>query len=265
MIKVSAKKREISETIWTVIETFNFGEVKYNEAFYEDSKKEPGKYYYFENDSLVAVNSKDFGDSAKAELAALAIEIAVASGIEDAKIKLNDESLQNLLVLYGFENIITIDKEINGFALFADDLVFATGNFEEDYCEMTFNIGKFLEILGGFESHSNMASLIFAEKNAEGYAYDVAYNLRLNGCVIEYYTGSGTIDDAEKYAEDMGINCILRVYDGGKLLIKDFAKNEIIETSVEDFLGYYDEEEEECDCGCGHHHHHHHDDDPGMH
>ena len=264
MIKVSVKKREISDTIWTVIETFNFCEVKYNEAFYEESKKEPGKYYYFENDSLVAVNSKDFNDIAKAELASLAIEIAVACGIEDAKIKISDEKVKDLLVLYGFENIISIDKDINGFALEADDTIFATGNFPEGYCEMTFNISKFIEIIGGYDSHINMASLIFAEKNAEGYAYDVAYNLRLNGCVIEYYTSSGTIDDAEKYADDMGINCVLRVYDGGKLLIKDFAKNEIIETSVEDFLGYYDEDEEECDCGCGGHHHHH-DEDCGMH
>ena len=49
-------------------------------------------------------------------------------------------------------------------------------------------------------------------------------------------------------------------------MINDFAKNEIIETTVEDFLGYYDDEddEEECDCGCGGHHHHH-DHSTGMH
>jgi len=71
--------------------------------------------------------------------------------------------------------------------------------------------------------------------------------------------------DALSYTKDKGMGCILRVYPDGKLLINDFAKNEILETSVEDFLGYYeDEEEEECDCGCGGHHHHH-DHDTGMH
>ena len=45
MIKVNPKKREIQDTIWTVIETFGFIEVENNEGFYEDSKKEPGKYY----------------------------------------------------------------------------------------------------------------------------------------------------------------------------------------------------------------------------
>ena len=102
------------------------------------------------------------------------------------------------------------------------------------------------------------ASLIFAETDSEGIAYDVAYNLRMNGCIVEFYTGAGNIDDAVSYTKDNGLGCILRVFSDGKLMINDFAKNEIIETTAFDFLGYYDEDEEdECDCGCGGHHHHH--------
>ena len=257
MIKVNPKKREITDTIWTVIETFGFCEVENNEGFYEDSKKEPGKYYYFANDAMTAVNSQDTGEKAKADLIALCVEIAMVCAKENVTISLGDEKLAEILCLFGFENIIKLEQNRETATIESFGKPFAKTKFEEGYYEITLDLKEFFDADAGYEKVQS--SLIFAEKDAEGIAYDVAYNLRMNGCIVEYYTGSGNIDDAEKYTKENGLGCILRVFSDGKLMINDFAKCEIIETTASDFLGYYDEddEEDECDCGCGGHHHHH--------
>ena len=111
MIKVNPKKRELADTIWTVIETFGFCEVEYNEGFYEESKKEPGKYYYFSKNSMTAVNSQDKGEKAKADLIALAVEIAMVCGKENVTISLSDTKLAELLCLFGFESIIKLETK----------------------------------------------------------------------------------------------------------------------------------------------------------
>lgn len=256
MIKVNPKKREIQDTIWTVIETFGFSEVENNEGFYEDSKKEPGKYYYFANDVMTAVNSQDIGEKAKADLIALCVEIAMVCGKENITISLSDSKLAELLCLFGFENIIRLERGEKPASVESFGKPFAKTKFERDYYEISLDLKEFYDSEAGYEKVQ--ASLIFAENDAEGIAYDIAYNLRMNGCIVEYYTGSGNIDEAVSYTKENGLGCILRVYSDGKLMINDFAKNEIIETTASDFLGYYDEEEEdECDCGCGGHHHHH--------
>ncbi len=257
MIKVNPKKREIQDTIWTVIETFGFSEVEYNEGFYEESKKEPGKYYYFAGDTLTAVNSQDTGEKAKADLIALSVEIAMICGKENVTISLSDEKLAELLCLFGFENIIKLETTEKTAEVESFGKPFAKTKFDGDYYEISLDLTDFYDADGGYEKVQ--ASLIFAENDAEGIAYDVAYNLRMNGCIVEFYTGYGNIDDAVSYTKENGIGCILRVFSDGKLMINDFAKGEIIETTASDFLGYYDEDEDEdeCDCGCGGHHHHH--------
>lgn len=266
MIKVNPKKRELTDTMWTVIETFGFSEVEYNEGFYEDSNKEPGKYYYFNNDVMTAVNSQDSGNKAKADLIALCVEIGMLCGKENITINLSDEKLAEILCLFGFEHIIKLEKENKFVNLESYGKSFAKAKFEESYYEISLDLKEFLDEGQGYDKVQS--SLIFAETDAEGLSYDVAYNLRMNGCIVEYFTGAGNIDDAVLYTKDKGLGCILRVFSDGKLMINDFAKNEIIETTVEDFLGYYDDEEDEhdedCDCGCGGHHHHH-DHGTGMH
>lgn len=257
MIKVNPKKREIQDTIWTVIETFGFQEVEYNEGFYEESKKETGKYYYFSGDTLTAVNSQDKGEKAKADLIALCVEIAMICGMENVTISLSDKKLAELLCLFGFENIIRLETNEKTAVVESFGKTFAVTKFDEEILEISISLNQFYDTESGYEKVQ--ASLIFAETDAEGIAYEVAYNLRMNGCIVEFYTGRGNIDDAVLYTKENGIGCILRVFSDGKLMINDFAKGEIIETTASDFLGYYDEDEEEdeCDCGCGGHHHHH--------
>lgn len=102
-------------------------------------------------------------------------------------------------------------------------------------------------------------TLIYTENGADALSYDLAYNLRVNGCMTEGYVGNGDYKDAEEYAKKSNAECMIRVFSDGKMLIKDFRRNEIIETTIDDFLEYYDDTEDDCGCGhehgdCGHHH-----------
>ncbi len=186
----------------------------------------------------------------------------------------NIRRIFELLVLYGFEKYIAIDlgmlQSIDyytgsifkcythgvGFPVCAggryDNLV---GNFgvKAGAVGAAFGINRIMSALSSKDEdlvHQTAPSVVFAEHNAEGLAYDLAYSLRVNGCLVEGYLGSGDYAECESYCQRIGAGCMMRVYADGKLQIKDFAKGEITETTVADFLGYY---EEECDCGCGEH------------
>ena len=258
MIKVSDKKRDIVDTIWSVLTSFGYCEVENNEGLLNEAKNQPGKYCYFEKNSISAINSGNITDMAKAEALAICIEAAAALGIEYFYAKVEDENTIDIAALFGFDGIVEKGTQKDGFSVIKDGTEFAFGKYDNEISQIFFDIEKICDalVLSGADISpiSSSASLIFAEKNAEGVAYETAYNLRINGCIIEFFTESENIEDAEKYAEDKGISCIIRAYEDGRLLIKDFAKNEIIETCIEDFLGYYEDDEEECDC---HHHHHH--------
>ena len=55
------------------------------------------------------------------------------------------------------------------------------------------------------------------------------------------YIGDGDYKAAEEYSKGKNIGAMLRVFPNGQLMINDFAKHEIIETTANEFLGYYDE------------------------
>lgn len=264
MIKISDKKRDINDTIWSVLTSFGYQEVENSEGLLADVKNEPGKYCYFEKNTICAINSGEITDIAKAEAVAICIESAQALGIEYFYAKVADEKITDITSLFGFDGIIEKGTQKDGFSVIKDGAEFAFGRFDE-ISQIFFDIDKICEalVLSGadFSPISTSASLLFAEKNAEGVAYETAYNLRINGCIVEFFTQKGDINLAEAYAKNKGISCIIRAYADGRLMIKDFAKNEIIETNIEDFLGFYEDDEEECDCG----HHHHHGDNCGCH
>ena len=147
MIKVNPKKREIQDTIWTVIETFGYTEVEYNEGFYEESKKEPGKYYYFSKNNMVAVNSRDTGEKAMADLVALAVEIGMVCGKENVTISLGDKKLAELLCLFGFENIINLETNEKPAEVLSFGKPFAKTKFNEGYYEISLDLGEFFDTL----------------------------------------------------------------------------------------------------------------------
>lgn len=245
------KKRDIIDSMWSVFTSF---------GFYESEKDEGEKYCLFNNENAVCVNNCK-GVKSRAETAAVCIEAALANGLDNFSVILGDRDVFELLTLFGFEKIIKLGEIENGFSAQCGEIEFARGTFEKDSARVEVLINSFMEALeseGVDMSDDVAASLIFAEKNAEGIAYYIAYSLRVNGCIVEYFNEEADIKAAEEYAEKRKMSCILRAYPDGRLLMKDLIKNEITETTAQEFLGYYDEEEEDCDCGCGEHHHHHH-------
>lgn len=212
-------------------------------------------------------------------------EKAYVKGLnETSKLALDNlKRIYELLCLYGFEKYVSIDlgmlESIDyytgsifkcythgvGFPICAggryDNLM---GNFgaPKGAVGAAIGINRLISVLSDKEVHSTSSSLIFAEHNGEGIAYDIAYNLRVNGCLVEMYIGDGDYTEAETYSKGKDISAMIRVFPDGKIMIKDFAKNEIVETTANEFLGYYDDNlmyDEHCDCGCEHEHHHDHD------
>ena len=212
-------------------------------------------------------------------------EKAYVKGLnETSKLALDNlKRIYELLCLYGFEKYVSIDlgmlESIDyytgsifkcythgvGFPICAggryDNLM---GNFgtPKGAVGAAIGINRLISVLSDKEVHSTSSSLIFAEHNGEGIAYDIAYNLRVNGCLVEMYIGDGDYTEAETYSKGKDISAMIRVFPDGKIMIKDFAKNEIVETTANEFLGYYDDNlmyDEHCGCGCEHEHHHDHD------
>lgn len=255
MIKYCGKKKEIEDCIWSVYTSFGYLEIEKNEDY--ENSNECGKFCYFENGKAIAEKKCCINTMDKAEAVALCVETSVANGLDDFYIEVEEKEVFDILILFGFEKMIKLNPQIKGFKAISGDICYS---FYNNGCVIdTYEFMKALSQSGIDMSDITVdASLIFAEKNAEGLAYDVAYNLRVNGCIVEYYSESDSIEKACDYAENKGMSCVLRAYPDGKLQIKDMIKNEITETSVSEFLGYY-EDDEECDCGCGHDHHHHED------
>lgn len=213
------------------------------------------------------------------------LEKAYVPGLnETSKVALDNlKRIYELLCLYGFEQYISIDLGMlrsidyytgiifKGYARGLGFPICGGGRYDKlmsafgapaGAVGVAIGINRLLAALPSEETTGVSSSLIFAEKNAEGIGYDLAYNLRVNGCLVEYYIGGGDYKEAEKYALGTDSGCMLRVFADGRLLIKDFARNEVTETTANEFLGYYDEDDEhdhDHDCGCGEHHHHHHD------
>ncbi len=212
-------------------------------------------------------------------------EKAYVEGLnETSKLALDNlKRIYELLCLYGFEKYVSIDlgmlESIDyytgsifkcythgvGFPICAggryDNLMSKFGT-PKGAVGAAIGINRLISVLADKETHDISASLVYAEHNADGIAYDIAYNLRVNGCLVEMYIGGGTYKDAEEYSKKRNIGAILRVFPDGKLMINDFAKHEIIETTANEFLGYYDDDlmfddghhHHDCNCGCGHEH-----------
>lgn len=220
------------------------------------------------------------------------VEKACVDGLnETSKTALeNIRSIYRLLCAYGFEQYISIDlgmlQSIDyytgsifkcythgiGFPVCAggryDHLMERFGK-EMGAVGVAFGVNRILSALraAGNEQPASIpaASLIYAEENAYAQAYEVAFNLRVNGCMTELYIDDGTYQDAERYAKASKAGCMMRVFADGQLLLKDFIRDEITQTTVKEFLSYYNDsmdEHEDCGhshahgdgCECGHHH-----------
>lgn len=187
----------------------------------------------------------------------------------------NIKRIYELLCLYGLEDYVSIDlgmlQSIDyytgsifkcytygvGFPICAggryDTLMEKFGQ-KEGAVGVAFGINRLISALGEKEEKEIDGSLIYAEKNAEGIAYDIAYTLRQYGVLVEQYIEGGSHTDAESYARLKGRDSMIRVFADGKVQVKEFSDDEIVETTAEEFINFYADEEhhhhdEDCDCG----------------
>ena len=172
----------------------------------------------------------------------------------------NLRKIYDMLVLYGFEQYVSLDLGM------LQSIDYYTGSIFKCYTRgVGFPIaagGRYDNLMGGFgtpmgavgcalginrimqiysgQSEKVASTLVFAEEKADGLAYDLAYNLRVNGCLTEMYIGE-SFDAAQEYAKKTNNTCILRVYQNGELIIYDLERESEIKTTVTDFLGYGDD------------------------
>ncbi len=195
----------------------------------------------------------------------------------------NLKRIYELLTLYGLDGYVSLDLGM------LQSIDYYTGSIFKCYTHgVAFPIcagGRYDNLMGKFGENAGAvgaaigvnrlltamsdekaadypSTLIFAEKNAEGIAYELSANLRVNGCIAENYLGIGNYKAAERYAKEAGHTDMIRVLANGKIMIKEFQTGEIIETTLDEFVGYYEDDD---DCDCGHEHHHDHDCNCGHH
>lgn len=244
------RKRDIEDTVWQVLAFFGFDE--------EDGFSEKDRYFLLDKKEAAIIT----GDSPKsrAEAVSACIESAFASGADSFAVNICEKSVYDLLVLFGFENILTKEESLkNGFTLVSDGIIFSEGTFNDGKTVARIDIEKLLKICknSNITGTNNVSkNLVYAEKNAEGIAYDVCYTLRVNGCIVEMYCADGDIKTASDYAKSENVSAIVRCFADGSIEIKDMAKNEVTKTTISEFLRYYEDDEHHHgeDCSCGHCH-----------
>lgn len=188
------------------------------------------------------------------------IERANVPGLnETSKVALDNlKQIYELLCAYDFEQYISLDLGM------LQSIDYYTGSIFKCYTHgVGFPIaagGRYDNLMGMFGSPKGAvgcaiginrimqvytdkpddipSTLLYSEKGADRAAYDLAHNLRVNGCLTEMYIGGGSFKDAEEYAKSTNNTCILRVYPDGRLTIYDYEKDDTLQTTVNEFLGY---------------------------
>ena len=172
----------------------------------------------------------------------------------------NLKKIYDVLCLYGFEKYISLDlgmlQSIDyytgsifkgythgvGFPICAGgryDNLMAKFGTAKGAVGVAMGINRLMAALKGKVSDERVGStLVFAEEELDGAAYEIASNLRVNGCLVEMYIGEGSFDAALAYANETEQECVMRVCKGGVLKLYDLLQDNVAETTVDDFLGY---------------------------
>lgn len=176
----------------------------------------------------------------------------------------NLRKIYALLTKYGFEQYISLDLGM------LQSIDYYTGSIFKCYTHgVGFPIaagGRYDNLMGMFGSPKGAvgcaigvnrimqvlkpepdeipSTLIYTEKGADAGAYELAANLRINGCLTEMYIGGGSFKEAEDYAAKTNNTCILRVYPDGRLTVYDKDRDTETDTTLREFMGIDDTPEE---------------------
>lgn len=189
------------------------------------------------------------------------IKRANISGLNyTSKIALDNlKNIYDILCLYGFEKYISLDLGMlqsidyytgsifKGYTHGVGFPICAGGRYDKLMSKfgapkgavgVAMGISRIMKALKDKKSAVSVGStLVFAEENADGVAYELASSLRINGCLVEMYIGEGDFDEALTYAKKTEQDCILHVYADRRLTIADLIQDNEINTTVDEFTG----------------------------
>lgn len=189
------------------------------------------------------------------------IKRANISGLNyTSKIALDNlKNIYDILCLYGFEKYISLDLGMlqsidyytgsifKGYTHGVGFPICAGGRYDKLMSKfgapkgavgVAMGISRIMKALKDKKSAVSVGStLVFAEENADGVAYELASSLRINGCLVEMYIGEGDFDEALTYAKKTEQDCILHVYSDRRLTIADLIQDNEINTTVDEFTG----------------------------
>lgn len=248
--------------MWNVFASFGYNDAVVSQN--GDSDDEINRYAIDEGLKCKLVLKNCTTPKAMAEFVAVATEAALAVEYDDFKIDIKcSEQVGDLLYLFSLDEYIDFSEGEFQFKGYNGDYLLFEGKKTDNDLICEFDLICASQSVA--ESHIGAPvpeTIIFAEADAEGIAYEISYTMRLSGCLVTNYLGNGDIKDCQKYAQDKKIESIIRVFADGKIQIKDSSvSGGITETDYETFVGYYNEPEEEHghhhhgeDCDCGHCH-----------
>ena len=245
---VCTGEKDIMSLMWNV-----FVSSGYKDAVVSDGERMDGRFAIDEGIRGKVVISGITSTKAMAELVSVAIEASVAADIPDIEVELicSDE-VAELIELYSLDEYCTVKDGSFEIVGKSGDLVIFRGCVRGENLVCEFDFEAIASAVYGKDGEPNVPeTIVYSEVNAEGIGYEIAYTMRLSGCLVTNYILDGNIEACEEYAKKCGAESIIRAFPDGKIQIKEIATGEVTETDYNTFVGYYDEDPEE------HHHHHH--------
>jgi len=247
--KVCTREKDIMSIMWNVFVSFGYKDaVVSNNGIDGDF----GRFAVDEGLKGKVIISGTLSEKAKAELVSVAVEASVAADVPEFSVELTcSGEAAELIELYSIDEYCSIADGSFSFIGKSGDLVIFRGNMQGNSLVCEFDFKAVADAVYGIDDGVTVPeTIIYSEKDAEGIGYEIAYTMRLSGCLVTNYIADGNIGDCEAYAKKCGAESIIRAFPDGKIQIKEMATGEITETDYNTFVGYYDDEPEE------HHHHH---------
>ena len=254
---ICSNENEILSTVWNVYASFGYVEACEGGECTADNGMISRLFFGNSAKECRAVMCGQMSAKAISEVVASAIEAALAVGFPDytIEVRTNDAKVSELIYLYSLDEYASFSEGEFSLCAKSGENVIMKGEIKDGDVICTYDLHAAATAMHDSPlAQIPSKTVIYAEKNAEGIAYEISYTLRLMGCMAEGDVKSDSIEQSDKYALSCGASDLIRVFPDGKLQIKSLADGEITETDYETFVGYYDDGGD--DCGCGEHHHH---------
>lgn len=254
---VCTREKDIMSLMWNVFVSFGYKDAVLNNT--GEGNCGFARFAVDEGLSGKIIISDCKTEKAMAELVAVAVEAALAADVPDFSVEITcSEAVAELIGLYSLDEYCNMTEgsfEITGKS--GERVIFRSSCSDKDLvCEFDFKAVA-EAVCGETGDIPVPETVVYSEKNAEGIGYEIAYTMRLSGCLVTDCIGCSSIEECESYVKMCGAESIIRVFPDGKIQIKETATGEITETDYNTFVGYYDDEPDGCDCGHDHHHHDH--------